>query len=160
MGAAGRLDPCDAYNATQIEVMARSPAKLLQILQLRAPVAFAKGVNIVDVAEDRPRLGGEVGKRKPAKEVLRNEAAVNVGHSGSDELAEYELTPVLRDLDDAKLSGPVVDILEEMAVDGLQMGEIKISARDPLHGAKARQLAFSGVEGGLNRQSEAVLENG
>ena len=56
--------------------------------------------------------------------------AVNVGHAGLDVLAELELLAALADLDRAQLTGPVVDILEEVAMDGAEMSEVKGAVGD------------------------------
>ena len=51
--------------------------------------------------------------------------AVDVRHSGRNVLAELELISALEDFDRAKLSSPVVDVLEQVAVDGAEVGQVE-----------------------------------
>lgn len=109
--------------------MAGLRGELLEILQLGAAVSFTERVDVVDVADDDGRLFREVGWRQVPQDVAANEAAVNVSHSGLDVLPELELLFALADLDGAQFAGPVIDVLEQMAMDRAQMGQIERSAR-------------------------------
>ena len=60
---------------------------------------------------------------------------MNVGHSGRDELAELKLLAALADLHRAQFAGPLVDVLEEMTMDGAQMGEVERAAWNRLEAA-------------------------
>ena len=55
---------------------------------------------------------------------------MNVGHTGLDVLPELELLATLADLDGAQFARPLVDVLEEMAMDGAQMGQVEGAAGD------------------------------
>ncbi len=79
---------------------------------------------------------------KPLQEAGADEPAVNVAHSGLDELAELKLLAALADLDRAQFTGPVVDVLKQVMMDGAQMGEVESAARDRLAAAVRRMKAF------------------
>jgi hypothetical protein len=57
---------------------------------------------------------------------------MHIGHAGLDIAPELELAGPFGDLDDAQFAGPVIDILEEMAVDRAQMGEVDGAGGDVL----------------------------
>ncbi|MDE2790229.1 MAG: hypothetical protein OXI81_07375 [Paracoccaceae bacterium] len=52
---------------------------------------------------------------------------MDVRHAGFDEPPRLETTPALGDLDGADLARPGVDVLKQMAVDRLQVGEVEIA---------------------------------
>ena len=60
-----------------------------------------------------------------AQQAGANEPAVDIGHPGFDELAKLELLAALADLDRAQLAGPVVHVLEQVAMDGAKMGQVE-----------------------------------
>jgi hypothetical protein len=74
------------------------------------------------------------------------EAAVNIGHSGMDVLPKLELLAALADLDRAQFSGPVVDVLEEMAMDGAQVDQVERAARDAAATSQGHKASFLPVE--------------
>jgi hypothetical protein len=54
--------------------------------------------------------------------------------------------PPLTDLDRAQFAGPVVDVLEEMAMDGAKMGEVEGAARDRLKASVGGVKAFDPIK--------------
>jgi hypothetical protein len=54
--------------------------------------------------------------------------------------AKLELTAALGDFDLSDLAGPVVDVLEQVTVDGFQVGEIELAARDSAFTAARYEL--------------------
>src|SRR6188768_2813566 len=75
-----------------------------------------------------------------------DEPAVNVAHSGLDELAELKLLAALADLDRAQFAGPAVDVLEEVMMDGAQMGQVEGAARNASAAAQDDKAALLLVE--------------
>ena len=107
MGSPGDLDPgLQIPDALDIDLVAGLACELAEVEHLRAPVAFAKRMHVVDVAHDlagRPREGGGVER---LQEVALHEAAVDVGHACLDIAQELELAAVLRDFDGAACCRP------------------------------------------------------
>jgi len=105
--------------------MARLCGQLLKILKLRAAVAFPEWVHIIHVAHDRSRRFRE-GVAAQATQVVRLlKPPVNIGHAGFNELAKLELATALGDLHRAQIARPVIDVLEQMTMDGAEVGEIE-----------------------------------
>ena len=50
---------------------------------------------------------------------------MNVGHAGRNVLPELELIAAFEDFDRAQFARPIVDVLEQVAVDGTKMGQIE-----------------------------------
>ncbi len=116
--------------------------KLLQILELRTAVALAEGVDMIDVAQYRPRSLGETGSPRSSEISRRHDAAVNVRHAGCDEPSRLEPALPLDDLHRANLARPRIEILEQVAVDCLQVLEIEIARRYGLKKAVGDKLAL------------------
>lgn len=114
-------------------------------------------MNVVDIAHDLPGACRKIRLRRSFEIIRLDGPPVNVGHAGLDVLAEHELIPALVEFDDANLSGPVIHILEQMAVNCLKMGEIEIACRD----APARCVAMRGSkasDGRLNANRLLVTD--
>ena len=71
---------------------------------------------------------------------------MNVGHSSMDELSKLELLSALADFQGADFAGPVVNILEQMVMNGLQMREIEHPAWDSFLGALNDETALNAIE--------------
>jgi hypothetical protein len=84
---------------------------------------------------------------------------VNIGHAGADVLPELELVAALGDLDGPDLSGPVIDVLKEMPVDGAQMREIEIAGGDAVLDPLDDRASFVTIEGDGVGQTKLVLQN-
>jgi hypothetical protein len=99
--------------------------QLLEILRLRSTVSFAKRMNVVDVADDDSRFPCEFVRGQTLEKSGAREPAVNIRHPGLNVLPELKLTSALRNFDGTKLSGPVVDILEQVSMDGAEIHEVE-----------------------------------
>jgi hypothetical protein len=60
-----------------------------------------------------------------AQEARLNKAAVNIRHPGRDILPELKLLVAFADLDRAQLTGPVVDVLKQVAMDRPEMSKVE-----------------------------------
>jgi hypothetical protein len=69
-------------------------------------------MDVVQVAHDDAGLPGKFGRREAVQESRLRQPPVHVAHTGGDILPELKLISALADLDGAKLSGPVIDVLE------------------------------------------------
>lgn len=119
--------------------------QLLQINHLCAAIAFAKGMDVIDVAHDRADGNGKVGKVQLLEKIAGNQTPMDIGHAGLNVTAKLELTAALGDFDRSDLAGPVVDVLEQVTVDGFQVGEIELAARDSAITAASYELPFDAV---------------
>jgi hypothetical protein len=106
-----------APSIRHIERMAGAFAKLLEIEELHAAIALAKGVDVIHVAHDFASGDSERLTRNAREIIRRDNAAMHIGHAAFDEASEHELAAALGDFHRADVSGPVVDILKKMAVD-------------------------------------------
>jgi hypothetical protein len=134
-------------------------AKPLQMEQLRAAVALAKGADVIRVAHHRRREGGEIVARQALETLLGEDAAVDVGHACFDVAAKHEPMIALGDSDETDFAGPVVNILEQTAVDGAQVIEVEIAAGNPMRGAVGREESFGFLQRSGVFQSELVSQN-
>ena len=86
--------------------MVRLPGRLFEIEQLRSPIALAKRMHVVDVAEDVRRFGCESCAVEASQEGALHQPAMNIRHPDLDEATELELVRALRYLDGPYLTGP------------------------------------------------------
>jgi hypothetical protein len=140
------FDPARRVDARQIDRVAGAFRKQLEILKLRPTVALAERMDEVHVADDNGCLFGELLPRQSNEESRSAQATMNIRHAGCDVLQELELLRALADLDRADFASPFVDILEQVAVDRLKMGEVQLPSRDTLPAARNRQAALHPVE--------------
>ena len=80
---------------------------------------------------------------------------MNVPHASDDEAAELELMAVLGDFHSTKLPGPIVNILEQVPMDGAKMGQAEPAGWDALGGALGDKPPLHAVE--LRRVGETQL---
>ena len=92
---------------------------------------------MVDVTRHRTRAPGEPVRPRSPKIPCRQDAAVNVCHAGGDQPPRLEPALSLGDLNGADLARPCVDVLEQVAVDRLQVVGIEFARRHGLKEAKA-----------------------
>ena len=85
---------------------------------------------------------------------------MDVGHTRLDKSAKLELMAVLGDLDGSHLASPVVDVLEQMMVDGSQVGQIEAAGWHAFDDALSHQLAFDEVEVAGIENAKFISENG
>jgi hypothetical protein len=137
--------------------MPRLLGRLLQIAQLRSAVAFPERMHIIDVAHDGTSGFREGGPGEAAQEVGLGQAPVDVGHSGADETPELELMAALGDFHRTEFACPDVEILEEVAVDGAEVGEIEMASWDACcvaHRVSSRSRRAGAVMPSLLRRTE------
>ncbi len=115
----------------------------------------AKRVDVVHVSDDLTRTFREVLARQPYEMPACPYAPMHVGHSGFDISTKLELVPALGDLDGAKLARPVVDILEQMAVDGPKVLQVDVTIRNSFTRTLCDKLALDAVE--LIRFADSLL---
>src|SRR5271157_5322553 len=92
--------------------------QLFEIVELGAAVAFPEGVDVVHIAHDLPGCHRECRAIQPTEEVCGLEPPVDVRHAGFDEPTKLELVPTLGYFHGPDLARPVIDVLEQMPVDG------------------------------------------
>lgn len=125
--------------------------KHAKILQLRASIALSEGMDVVDVANNHSGFIGENIGAETTQKLSSQQTAVHVRHAGFDEAKRHELCAAFGDLYNADLSRPVVDVLENVAMDGAELAEIKIACRKALSYALRRQAAFVAVKNNSTR---------
>ncbi|MEO8925858.1 MAG: hypothetical protein ABI306_01730 [Caulobacteraceae bacterium] len=92
--ASRRFDPAPGIQTRQVERVSGALRQPIEIEELGAPVAFAEGVDRVDITHDAPG-GGEVRAFESAEKIRLFEPPVNVGHAGFDEPPELKLAAAL-----------------------------------------------------------------
>lgn len=132
--------------------MTRPVGELLEVLQLCAAVPFAERMDVVDVADDDGRLLGKCVRRQRGKKLRAQQPPMDVGHAGLDVLAELELLVALADLDRAQLAGPVVDVLEQVAMDRAQVSRSKVP-----RGIPRRLRSATSARSCLSRKAGLVI---
>jgi hypothetical protein len=132
--------------------------QLFQIEELRAAIAFAERVDVVHIAQDRSGRLGERGRTQAPKEACFFKPAMNIGHARFDEAAELELIAAFRDFAGTKLAGPVIEILEKMAMNSPEMRQIEASARNALSDAFDDKPPLSHLQPHSINDAELVSE--
>ncbi len=125
----------------------------------RAGSVRKPGMDVVDVADDDAGRPGEFILAQILEEPGLLQSAMNIGHAGFDKLAELELMAALGDFDGAQLARPIVNVLEQIAVDILEMGQVEPARRNALRRALRHELALDVIEFGGVRYSKLVPEN-
>jgi hypothetical protein len=72
-------------------------------------------------------------------------------------LPELELLVALTDLDGAKLAGPIVDVLEQMAMDRAEVSKVEVAARHRLGRAVGDIETLDDQDHGID-EAKAVSE--
>lgn len=109
--------------------MAGLRRKLLEVARLCTAIALAKGMDVVHIANDDAGLPCELVRAQSFQEFGLHQPAMNVVHAGLDVASKLELVAALIDLDGAQLACPIIDVLEEVAMDCAKMVEIKQTVR-------------------------------
>src|ERR1700721_2815745 len=124
-------------NARKIKRVTGAQRQQLEILQLRSAVAFAKRMNIVYVTDDDGRTLRELLGRQSTQESSSNKTSMHVGHAGDDDLTKLELLGTAINLDRPDFPGPIVYVLEKMAMDRAKLRKVESTTRhaftDPLN---------------------------
>ena len=95
-------------------------------LALRATVAFAKRVESVDFAEVVSEALGEFADAEAFEVIFLSEFGEDALCFGFDsEMAAEEIA--FYNINSTDFAGPIVEVLEEVLVDGLEMSEIEIA---------------------------------
>ena len=110
--------------------MTSIPGELIKIDKLGRAVAFTKGMDIVQIADELPRLSREITRLDAPKKVATKQTPVYVRHACFNELPGLELLLALGNLDLANVAGPLVNVLKKMAVNRLQMRQFEAAVRD------------------------------
>jgi hypothetical protein len=107
MGSPGGLDPdLELPYALDIDSVACLARELAEVEHLGASVAFAKRMDIIDVAHDLAGFTRKTGGVERLQEVALHETAVDIRHAHFDIAAELELAAILGDFDGSDLAGP------------------------------------------------------
>lgn len=134
--------------------------QLLKVEKLRSTVSFAEGVNIVHVAHDTARRRDELRLAQATQKGGLHKPLMNVPHAGDDEAAELELMSVLGDFHGTKLPGPIVNILEQVPMDGAKMRQAEPAGRDAFGGALGDKPPLHAVEFRCVGQAQLVPQDG
>jgi hypothetical protein len=105
---------------------------------LRTAIAFAEGMNHVEVAEQFCAGVDQVGPVKVLKPVCIGEHFEQFVGFGLDAAGDAEVRVVLGDVDGTQLSGPIVEVGKEPAMDRLQVGQA-VGRRGEVDGLEERE---------------------
>lgn len=124
------LDRCDACldvlvlgRLGPVECAAGIVCDLLEEVALRSSVAFAERMDSVDLGEVSGQAADEVGAGKPAEVILGGEVREELGRLLLDVLGSA-LRMRACEFAGADLAGPRVYVLEDGAVERLEVGEV------------------------------------
>jgi hypothetical protein len=154
-----RSDPIGPIQAAQIKRKTSAQRQLLQVKQLSPPIALSKRMDVVHVANNDRGLGAECIWAKANQKTLRNEPLMNVAKAGGDEAQRHELRAAFRDFHGTDFSGPVVDVLEEMAVNGAEVPQIERAGWNAFRRALADELSLNIIQQVRLGQSKLVTQN-
>ena len=150
---AGGVDVRVPVDVLPAQPVAGVAGQLTEERPLGAAVAFAKGMQCIDLGEQRGEAVEESVTDAPAQVVRGGEAAEDVCGGVDDLVRQAERRPGLDDQHGAQLPRPRIDVLEDRPVEGAQVVEV-VSARD----ASAPQLVHAHTRQGplRSRQLGAV----
>ena len=136
--------------------MARSFGELLKVLKLCPAVSFPERVDVVHIPDNLPCPRGELSPGQALEVAGCHDLAVHMIHAGMDVPPGLELLPTLGNLHGSDLSSPVIDILEQVPMDLLKVGEVEIPLRNALSCALDDKAAFDMVKGGCRPDTEFI----
>ncbi len=84
---------------------------------------------------------------------------MDVGHAGFDKSTKLELRAAFADLNGTNLAGPVIDILEQVMMNGLQVVEVEGAGGDAFGYTLCRHAPFHPIGLSGVGYSEMVPEN-
>src|SRR5690349_17211995 len=84
---------------------------------------------------------------------------MDVGHSGGNVPPELELLRAFADFHRPNLACPVVDVLEQMAMDGLQMNEVEFAGRNSFRDPLRCQHSFGLVQNDRIDDAKPISED-
>ena len=90
----------------------------------------------------------------------RHDAAVYICHARLDEASWLELAAALADFDCSNLTRPLVDILEQVVMNGPQMSEVEIACRHCLEKTLGNELPLRGIQRPEMPDLQLVAKNG
>jgi hypothetical protein len=166
----GGVDVRVPVNVLPAQPIARVASELAEERPLGAAVALPKGVEGVDLGQQRGEAVEECVAVAPAQVVRRGEAAEDVAGRVDDLVRQAERRAGLHDKHGAELPRPRVDILEDRPVEGAQVVEV-VSACDPsapqlVHAhtrqgpLRSRQLGAVGYAQSVTEDSGARIQEG
>ncbi len=147
-------------DAAEINRVAGLFGQLFENEKLRAAVALAERMDVVHVAKDSGRGFGEPSFVQTVQEIVFSKPPMDIRHSGFDMPAKLELASPLGDLDRANFPGPIIDILEEMPVNGAKMGEVETADGNAFGRACDRQPTLNNVQLVGAGDAGPISENG
>ncbi len=84
---------------------------------------------------------------------------MHVGHSSVNKLPKLELLRALADLDSADFSGPIVNVLEQVAMDSLQMYEVESAVWNSFRDTLADEPTLCSIERSRIHNPKLVFED-
>jgi hypothetical protein len=153
------MQPRIPVELTEIDGVTRPLGKLLQVLELRPAIPLPERVDVIHIPHNFPGPRRELCRGQVIEKVGCSDLAMYVSHAGLDISPELELLPALGNLHGADFSCPFIDILKQVPMDRLQVGEIEIPSRDaslcPLH----HKATFDTIEIGCQPDPEFIPED-
>ncbi len=152
------FEPTPVVQASEIDRVAGLLGQLLEILQLRAAVALTERMDVVDVAKNDGGLLRKARSRQACEKSRPHQPTMDIAHAGLNILPELELLGIFADLDRAQFAGPIVDILEQMAMNGLQMSKIEGAAWNAFSASLDNEASFVSIEDDWVSDPETIFE--
>lgn len=130
--AAGRFDHLVARDPAPVEFPPAVEAQLADEFALGAAVAFAEWVDGVDLAKIVCSPFDKASEGETMEVRFRRQLGERACGAGGDVLVEGEWIAGFRDVDGAESAGPGKDILEDVAVDCLEMAGVEGAGYRPV----------------------------
>lgn len=88
-------------------------------------------MDVIHIANDKRNLPSKIRQGQTCQKSRLHQPPVNIGHPGGDVLPKLELLGAFADFNRPNLACPVINVLEQVAVDGPQMSEIEFPGGIP-----------------------------
>jgi hypothetical protein len=153
------VSPQFRIDAPQVERVSGLLGQLFEILRLRPAIPLTEWMDLVDIANDDPSLTGKFACGQTLEKSGAGQPTMNIRHSCWNILTELELIAAFEDFDGADLSGPIVDVLEKVAMDGAQMGQIERAAGNALGNSVGDQTTLNSIKLAGVGNAEAIAKD-
>jgi hypothetical protein len=117
-------------------------------------------MKVIDVTDDFASACRKIRLRCGFEVIGFDDPPVDVRHARLDVLAEHELVAALVQFDGSYLPGPLVHVLKQVAMNGLEMRKIRIARWNALSRSLSGHVALEGVQLRSILDAEPVTKNG
>src|SRR5947209_13816409 len=149
MAQARRFDHFLARRSTPVEVVPGSQSEFTEELALCSPVALAKGMRRIQLAQIIGRALNKLLLAEARQKFFLRQLFESLLQGGLKKCSSAEKMPAFGNVHSAELTRPIEDVLEDVAMDRFEMCGVELAGRwgfDQLGEASMRASSLERVE--------------